>query len=275
MVLSGRADHDARTLEPDAPPPDRCGTCTRCIEACPTQALVPDGDGWTLDARRCISYLNIELRGPIPEEQRAWLGSRVFGCDICQEVCPWNARAPETSDPAFQPLYDPAPPLEDLAALSAEEFRERFRGTPVMRAKHEGIAAQRCGGDERIRGGSRMKRRAGTVGAAAGAGAGGKTLPRRTSSPSPGISISTTWNSPKRWRRFARKWPRIPNSPDAYNHVAHAILYREMFRSGALESELVTGSNPFLRREGLNPSKKDDQEFQDSINRALALAEPG
>ena len=126
-------------LEPDAPPPDRCGTCTRCIEACPTQAIVPQGDGWTLDARRCISYLNIELRGPIPEEQRTWLGPRVFGCDICQDVCPWNARAPETNDPAFQPRYDPSPPLADLAALSPEEFRERFRGTPVMRTKYEGM----------------------------------------------------------------------------------------------------------------------------------------
>jgi epoxyqueuosine reductase len=130
-------------LSPDAPPPDRCGTCTRCIEACPTQAIVPaggdSGDGWTIDARRCISYLNIELRGSFSEEQQSLLGPRVFGCDICQEVCPWNTRAPESSDPAFRPLYDPAPPLEDLAALSAEEFRERFRGTPVMRAKHEGM----------------------------------------------------------------------------------------------------------------------------------------
>ena len=126
-------------LEPDSPPPDRCGTCTRCIEACPTQALVPDGEGWTLDARRCIAYLNIELRGPIPEEQRPWLGSRVFGCDICQEVCPWNARAPETNDPAFRPLYDTAPPLADLAALSADEFCERFQETAVMRVKHGGL----------------------------------------------------------------------------------------------------------------------------------------
>ena len=126
-------------LEPNSPPPDRCGTCTRCIEACPTQALVPDGGEWTLDARRCIAYLNIELRGPIPEERRPWLGSRVFGCDICQEVCPWNARAPETNDPAFRPLYDPAPPLDDLAALSADDFRERFEGTAVMRVKHGGL----------------------------------------------------------------------------------------------------------------------------------------
>jgi epoxyqueuosine reductase len=127
-------------LAPEAPPPDRCGTCMRCIESCPTHAIVPAaGDGWTIDARRCISYLNIELRGTFSEEQQAWLGPRVFGCDICQDVCPWNARAPETNDPAFRPLYDPAPPLEELAALTAEEFRERFRGTPVMRAKHEGM----------------------------------------------------------------------------------------------------------------------------------------
>ncbi len=126
-------------IAPDAPPPDRCGTCTRCIDACPTAAIVPEGDGWTLDARRCISYLNIELRGPIPDEQSDWLGPRVFGCDICQEVCPWNSKAPETRDPAFQPQYDPAPPLKELAGLTESEFRERYRNTPVMRAKYDGF----------------------------------------------------------------------------------------------------------------------------------------
>jgi len=131
-------------LEPDSPPPDRCGTCTRCIQACPTQAIVPvvepgrEGE-WTLDARRCIAYLNIELRGPLPEEHRESLGPHVFGCDICQEVCPWNSRAPETQEPAFAPLYDPASPLEELAALTPEEFRERFRHTPVMRNKYDGF----------------------------------------------------------------------------------------------------------------------------------------
>ena len=130
-----------------------------CIEACPTQALVPvsskddpvsskdpvssdDKDirgEFRLDARRCISYLNIELRGPIPQAQRGVLGPRVFGCDICQEVCPWNARAPETDEPAFAARYDSAPPLEELAALTAEEFRARFRHTPVMRTKYEGL----------------------------------------------------------------------------------------------------------------------------------------
>lgn len=88
-------------LEPDRPPPDRCGKCTRCIDACPTQALVPAGHGRFLDARRCISYLTIERRGAVPEHLRPHMGGWVFGCDICQAVCPWNRRAPVTSDPAF------------------------------------------------------------------------------------------------------------------------------------------------------------------------------
>jgi epoxyqueuosine reductase len=123
-------------LEPDTPPPDRCGSCTRCIDACPTQALVPDGEGWTLDSRRCISYLTIELRGSIPEEHRAGVGEHLFGCDVCQDVCPWNARAPVTDEVAFQP----APlQLEQLAALSEQEFRRRFAASPLLRAKHAGI----------------------------------------------------------------------------------------------------------------------------------------
>jgi epoxyqueuosine reductase len=124
-------------LEPDAPPPDRCGSCTRCIEACPTQALVPDGDGWTLDARRCISYLTIELRGPIPEELHPGMGAHVFGCDICQEVCPWNTRAPVTEEPAFAPR--PMPGLEELAYMSEEQFRDFARGTPLARPKYAGF----------------------------------------------------------------------------------------------------------------------------------------
>ena len=123
-------------LEPGSPPPDRCGSCTRCIEACPTQALVPSGDGWTLDARRCISYLTIELRGPIPDELRAGVGDHVFGCDICQDVCPWNSKAPVTEDRDFAGT---AMPLAELAQLSPEAFRERFKDSPITRATYSGL----------------------------------------------------------------------------------------------------------------------------------------
>lgn len=122
-------------LAPDAPPPDRCGTCTRCIDACPTAAIVP---GRGLDARLCISYFTIELRGAIPEPHRAPTGAHVFGCDICQDVCPWNGRAPITAEPAFTPQHF-APPLEELAAIEESEFRAMFRGSPVARSKYQGF----------------------------------------------------------------------------------------------------------------------------------------
>ena len=129
-------------LAADQPPPDRCGSCTRCIEACPTQAIVPtgltDGPAWALDARLCISYFTIELRGAAPEETRPATGRQVFGCDICQDVCPWNRRAPVTDEPAFAAAHF-APPLERLAALTEEEFREMFRGTPIPRARYAGF----------------------------------------------------------------------------------------------------------------------------------------
>jgi len=128
-------------LETGAPPPDRCGSCTRCIDACPTAAIVPTGHhspAWELDARLCISYLNIELKGEIPEEQRPGLGHHIFGCDICQDVCPWNRRASFTSDSPWQPRQT-APPLADLAALSQTEFSELFRGSPVERTKYQGF----------------------------------------------------------------------------------------------------------------------------------------
>ena len=123
-------------LEPDSPPPDRCGTCTRCIDACPTQAIAPDG--YQIDARLCIPYFTIELRGSVPEEMRAGIGQHVFGCDICQDVCPWNRRAPVAEDPAFEPKHF-APPLDELAALSEDEFREMFRLSPIQRAKYSGF----------------------------------------------------------------------------------------------------------------------------------------
>ena len=125
-------------LEAGAPPPDRCGTCTRCIGACPTQAIVPGPLGYTVDSRLCISYLTIELRGSVPEDRRAGIGRHIFGCDICQDVCPWNWQAPITSDPAFAPRHY-APPLEELAALHETAFHAGFGATPVARARYSGF----------------------------------------------------------------------------------------------------------------------------------------
>jgi epoxyqueuosine reductase len=123
-------------IEPDAPPPDRCGTCTRCIDACPTQAIPPQG--YEVDARRCIPYFTIELHGAAPEEMRPAIGQHIFGCDICQDVCPWNSRAPIADEPAFAPRHF-APPLEELAALSEDEFRSLFHSSPIQRAKYAGF----------------------------------------------------------------------------------------------------------------------------------------
>jgi epoxyqueuosine reductase len=125
-------------IEPDAPAQDRCGSCRRCIEACPTAAIVPGPLGYTVDSRLCVSYLTIEFRGTIPEEQRAGCGQHVFGCDICQDVCPWNRRAPVTHDAAFEPRSF-APPLERLAEISESEFRAMFRSSTVTRACYSGF----------------------------------------------------------------------------------------------------------------------------------------
>jgi epoxyqueuosine reductase len=121
-------------LEPDPPfITDHCGTCTRCIEACPTECILPDR---TLDAHRCISYLTIELKEDIPVEMREKIGDWVFGCDICQAVCPWNRFASE-GDPAFGD-ENPALSLADEMGLTSQAFNEHFRGTPVKRAKRRG-----------------------------------------------------------------------------------------------------------------------------------------
>jgi epoxyqueuosine reductase len=124
-------------LPPDLPfASDHCGTCTRCIEACPTDAILP---GRALDARRCISYLTIELKGQIPEDLREPMGSWIFGCDICQAVCPWNVRfaASLTPDPDLLPRHAPSV-LADELTLTPQQFNARFKGSPVMRAKRRG-----------------------------------------------------------------------------------------------------------------------------------------
>ncbi len=133
------------------PPADRCGSCTRCIEACPTGALIAP---YQMDARRCISYLTIEKRGEIPEEFRVQMGNNIFGCDICQDVCPWNGHAkpstgitgkppremPVTRAEEFQPREELlAPKLAEMAKLSREEFNRMFRGSPIKRAKYQGF----------------------------------------------------------------------------------------------------------------------------------------
>ncbi len=119
---------------------DRCGSCTRCLDACPTQALVAPRQ---MDASRCISYLTIEKRGAIDPELREGMGRQVFGCDICQDVCPWNARArrgPVHADPELQPRPELVnPDLLALAALTKSEWEARFFGSPVKRARFEGF----------------------------------------------------------------------------------------------------------------------------------------
>src|SRR6202023_1476442 len=165
----------------DLPPADRCGGCRKCIDACPTEALV---EPYVMDARKCISYLTIELRGAIPEQFREPMGQHIFGCDICQDVCPWNRNAPVTGAEEFEPrVYwqknlqaatvefeaadpqteDPQaealssggtsgasrqslfmPGLEWLASLSEPEFREVFRDSPIKRTKWKGLIRNVC-----------------------------------------------------------------------------------------------------------------------------------
>ncbi len=156
-------------LEPDAPAVGGCGTCRACIDACPTGAIVvknnndvsgftdsntpsntnskdPDTHTYAIDARRCISYLTIEKRGEIDPDLQPLMGDWVFGCDVCQDVCPFNhprenapSRAAPTQDTDMAPRLDPNPSLSDLVLLSPEEFTQRYAGTAVMRAKRDGM----------------------------------------------------------------------------------------------------------------------------------------
>lgn len=161
-------------LEADLPAPDRCGSCTRCIEACPTNALLAP---YQMDATRCISYLTIEKRGEIPEPLRGLMGRHVFGCDICQDVCPWNQKAARAGVatlgqiPEFHPRVIPppdavgdgpdgqtipearsapqarslfAPEIEWIASLDEDEYRRVFRRSPVKRAKYRGLIRNAC-----------------------------------------------------------------------------------------------------------------------------------
>ncbi len=161
-VILTTLDLEPTLGEEELPPPDMCGSCRRCLDACPTQAFV---EPYVMDARKCISYLTIELRRSIPEELREPMGNHVFGCDICQDVCPWNRRVPVSTLTQFQPRDLPprqdevssseAPPsteeeslfmprLEKLLEISEADFRELFRGSPIKRTKWRGLVRNAC-----------------------------------------------------------------------------------------------------------------------------------
>ena len=124
-------------LDYDTPGPDHCGTCTRCIDACPTGAIL---EPYALDSRKCISYLTIEVKGAIPADMREQMGDWVFGCDVCQEVCPWNRKAPATTEPAFAAREGlGAPDLIELLEMDQAAFSARFRGSPIKRTKRRGL----------------------------------------------------------------------------------------------------------------------------------------
>ena len=190
--------------EGQPPPPDLCGSCRRCIDACPTEALV---EPYVMDARRCISYLTIELRGNIPEELREPMGWQVFGCDICQDVCPWNHKAPVTQAAEFQarafatddesqdgmadvPENGRAqeealflPRLEWLAGMSQEEYRQVFSGSAIKRTKWRGLVRNACIalGNSSIRKGTTEHARIAAL------------LERLSASPEPVIAESARW----------------------------------------------------------------------------------
>ncbi len=182
----------------ELPPPDLCGNCRQCLDACPTQAFV---EPYVMDARRCISYLTIELRQNIPEEFREPMGRHIFGCDICQDVCPWNRRAPIAALPEFRPRVFPSqdeetdvslssadesllqPKLEWLAGLSATQFREVFRDSAIKRTKWRGLVRNACNalGNSDLRRGTRVHARASAL------------LERLAASAEPVIAESARW----------------------------------------------------------------------------------
>jgi len=124
-------------LDYDEPLTDFCGTCTACIEACPTQAII---EPYVLDSTKCLSYLTIEHKGPIPDELKPGFNRWIYGCDICQDVCPWNRFQKPTAEDSFFPRTENVKPrLEDLEKISAEEFARRFKKSPIKRTKREGI----------------------------------------------------------------------------------------------------------------------------------------
>ena len=130
-----------RELVPDLPVRERCGTCTRCLDVCPTRAIVAP---YQVDARLCISYLTIETRGPIPRELRPAIGDWIFGCDLCQEVCPWNRFAPASREARLQARDLPGWDLVRFLAITEAEFRDLFATSPIRRADRAGFLRNVC-----------------------------------------------------------------------------------------------------------------------------------
>lgn len=131
-------------LESDAPATDHCGSCHRCLDACPTGAITAP---YQLDARRCIAYLTIELKGPIPEEMRPLIGNRVYGCDECLDVCPWNRFAQTTKEARFMApakAMNSGDDLHELLEITAPEFKRRFARSPILRVKRRGLLRNVC-----------------------------------------------------------------------------------------------------------------------------------
>jgi epoxyqueuosine reductase len=131
-------------LQPDEPQRDHCGSCSRCLDACPTQAITAP---YQLDARRCIAYLTIELKGSIPEDLRPLIGDRVYGCDECLDVCPWNRFAQTTREARFlAPARESTSrdDLHDLLEITAAEFKRRFARSPILRVKRRGLLRNVC-----------------------------------------------------------------------------------------------------------------------------------
>jgi epoxyqueuosine reductase len=127
-------------VEVDAPLPDLCGSCTACVDACPTGAIV---ENYVVDARKCISYLTIETKAPVPDALAPALGDHLFGCDICQDVCPWNRKPIAPNRPEFQPRAGSfRPRLDALTRMDDAEFEATFEGTPLLRAGRERLASR-------------------------------------------------------------------------------------------------------------------------------------
>ena|GEM_PF-59738 len=269
-------------LADDAPPPNRCGSCRRCIDACPTDALVPNGQGeWTLDARLCISYLTIEKRAAWPSELAQQTGNHIFGCDICQDICPWNRRAAITTEESFGPsAFAPsvfAPNLDQFASLTEEEFRAMFRRSPIWRAKYEGFLrnvaiamgnSRDAGMKEPL---EKLARHSNRVIAETARRALLLLVASAAALAEPNAGFEHFYNNEydQALAYFEQQLKTNPDQPGIYNNLAQTILYREMFRSGALESQLVTGNNPFLRSSKMEIGAEDKRRFAEYVDLSI------